>query len=140
MVDNFVEFWACPYPDGPTTTEQPWQTQNSTKLSTTLPTSILIGCTYHHRTSVAVPKLDTVNPNSSNLHPYLLHISIMSDKNIFRDFMDVIKNSLILKSCASRYNVHSRSIKKLLDEDVSRQLSRTRQEKEPLRSCNLQAR
>ena len=83
---------ACPYPDGTTTTEQQWQAQNATQLFPTLPTSILIGWTYHHRTSVAVPKHHTVNPHPSNLHPYLLHTSFMSDKNLFRAFMDFSRN------------------------------------------------
>ena len=35
---------ACPYLDGPTSTEQQWQAQNSTQSTPTLPTSILPSC------------------------------------------------------------------------------------------------
>ena len=62
----------------------------------------------------------------------------MSDETFFRDFMDVLKNSSTLRSCASRYNIHSRIIKNLLDEHASQQLSRTNQEKEPLVDANNQ--
>ena len=79
------------------------------------------------------PKPHTVNPHPSNLHPYLLHPSIMSDKNhVFCDLMDVFTNSSTLRACSFRYKVHSRIIQNLLDEYYSCQLSRTRQEKEPL--------
>ena len=94
------------------------------------------GWTYHHRTAVAGPKLLTVNPHPSNLHPYLLHPSIMSKENLFCDFVDVVKNSSTLRACDSRYNVHSRIIKNLLDEYESHQLSRTRQGMEPLVNTN----
>ena len=97
---------ACTYPAGPTNTEQQRQAQNATQLFPNLTTSILIGWTYHHRIAVAGPKLHTVNPHPSNLHLYLLHPPIMSDKNLFRAFMDVVKNSSTLRSYASRYNVH----------------------------------
>ena len=62
-----------PYPTGPTTTEQQWQAQKSTKLPPAIPTSILIDWTQHYRTAVAGQKPHTVNPHPFNLHPYLLH-------------------------------------------------------------------
>ena len=62
----------------------------------------------------------------------------MSGKDLFRAFMDVVKNSSTLRNCASKYNVHSRIIKNLLDEYESHQLSRTRQEKEHLVDTNNQ--
>ena len=92
---------AYPYPAVPAATEQHWKAQNTTQLFPTLPTSILIVWIYHHRTSEVGPKLHTVNPHPSNLHNYLLHRSIMSEKSIFRDFMDVVKNSSTLRACAS---------------------------------------
>ena len=52
--------------------------------------------------------------------------------------MDVVNNSSTLRACASRYNVHSRIIMNFLDEYESHQLSRTRQEKEPLVDTNNQ--
>ena len=52
----------------------------------------------------------------SNFHPYNLHPSIMSDERLFCAFMDVVNNSLPLRTCASKYNVHSRNIKNFLDE------------------------
>ena len=60
----------------------------------------------------------------------------MSDENLFRDFMDVSKNSSTLRDCSYRYKVHSIIIKDLLYEYESHQLSRTRQEKEPLVDTN----
>ena len=62
----------------------------------------------------------------------------MSEENIFRSFMDVVKNYSILRSCASRYNVNSRIINNLLDEYEYHQISRTGQEKEPLVGTNNQ--
>ena len=50
--------------------------------------------------------------------------------------MDVVKNSSTFRACASRYNFHSRIIKNILDEYESHQISRTRQEKEPLVDTN----
>ena len=94
--------------------------------------------TYHHITSVAGPKRHTFNPHPSNLHPYHLHPSIMSDINLFRAFMNVVKNSSALMACSSRYNVCSRIIKNLLDEYAYHQLLRTRQEKKPLVDTNNQ--
>ena len=52
--------------------------------------------------------------------------------------MDVGKNSSALRACAFKHNVPSRIIKDLLDEYESHQLSRTRQEKEPLVDTNDQ--
>ena len=118
---------------GPKTTEHQCKAQNATQYTTTLPTSILIDWTYYHRIAVAGPRHHTVNPHPSDLHP-----SIMSNKILFRDFMDVVKNSSVLRACASRYNVCSRIIKNLLDEYESHQISRTRQEKEPLVDTNNQ--
>ena len=129
---------AYPYPDGPITTEQQWQSQNATHLFPILLTSILIGHNYHHRTAVLGPKLHTVNPYPSNLQPYLLHPSIMSDKNLFCDFMYVVKNVSTLKTCTSRYNVHSIIIKNLPYEYVYHHISRTRKEKEHLVDTNNQ--
>ena len=80
--------------------------------------------TYHHIKVVAGPKLHTVNPYTSNPH-----LSIMPDNIILCDFMDVVKNSSTLRTCASKYNVHSRIIKNLLDEYEYYQISRTGQEK-----------
>ena len=91
-----------PYPAGPTATEQQWQSQNATHLFSILLTSILIGHNYHHITAVAGPKLHTVNPYPSKLQPYLLHPSMMSDKNLFYDFMYVVKNFSTLRACTSR--------------------------------------
>ena len=82
--------------------------------------------------------MPALNLHPSNIHPYILHTSIMSGENIFRDFMDVVKNSSTLRNCASKYNVHSRIIKNPLDENESHQISRTRQEKEPLVDNNNQ--
>ena len=124
--------YACLYPYGPTNTEQQRQAQNATNLFPTLPTSILIGWTYHHITAVTGPKRHTVNSHPPSLHPYNLHCSIMSDKNHFCSFMDVVKNSSPLRTCAAIYHIHSRVIKNLIDEYESHQISRTRQEKEPL--------
>ena len=124
--------YACPYTDGPTTTEQQWQAQNATQSFPTLPISILIGWTYHHRTEVAGPKRHTVNPHPSNLHPYHLHPSIMSDENLFHAFMDVVNNSSPFRIRASIYHIRSRVVKNLLDEYEYHQIPRTRQEKEPL--------
>ena len=82
-------------------------------------------------------KLLSPNPQPSNLHPYLLHNFIMSDKNhVFCAFMDVITNSSTLRACSFRYKVHPRIIQNLLDEYHYHQLSRTRQEKEPLAETN----
>ena len=50
--------------------------------------------------------------------------------------MDVVNNSSILRSCASRYNVHSRITKNLLDDYEYNQLSITRQEKETMVDTN----
>ena len=72
-------------------------------------------CNYQHRTAVAVPKRHTVHPHPSNLNNYHLHPSIISETDIFRDLMDFVKNSSLLRTCASRNNVHSRNIKILLD-------------------------
>ena len=85
---------------------------------------------------MADPKRHTVHPHPSNLHPYHLHTSIMSDKDLFRAFMDFVKNYLPLVTCASKYKVNSRIIKNLLDEYKYHQLSRTRQEKEHLLDTN----
>ena len=126
------------YPAGPNTIEPQWWYQNATHLFPILLTSILIGHNYHHRTTVAGPKLHTVNPYPSNLQPYLLHPSIMSDKNLFCDFMYVVKNFSTLRACTSRYNVHSIIIKNLLDEYEYQHMSRTRKEKEPLVGTNNQ--
>ena len=71
---------AFPYTAGPTTTEYQRKAQNATQLFPTLPTSILIVWTYHHRISVAGPKRHTVNLHPSNLHPYILHLSIIIGK------------------------------------------------------------
>ena len=81
-------------------------------------------CTYHHRTAVVCPKRHTVNPHASNLHT-----SIMSDNNLFCAFMYVFKNYSTLRISASKYKVHSRIIKKLLDEYEYHQIYRTSQEK-----------
>ena len=63
----------------------------------------------------------------------------MSDKNpIFCAFMDVITNSNSLRASSFRYKVHSRIIQNLLDKYYSRQLSRTRQDKEHLVDTNNQ--
>ena len=62
----------------------------------------------------------------------------MSDNNIFRAFMDVVKNSSTLRTCTSKYRVHSRIINNLLYEYEPHQISRTRQEKEPLVDTNNQ--
>ena len=43
-----------------------------------------------------------------------------------------------MRSCSSRYNLHSRIIKNLLDEYEYHHISRTRQEKEPLVYTNNQ--
>ena len=84
-------------------------------------------------------KLLAPNPHPSNLHPYLLHPSIMSDENyLFCAFMDVVTNSSTLRACSFRYKVHPRIIQNLLDEYHYHQLSRTRQEKEPLADTNNQ--
>ena len=56
----------------------------------------------------------------------------MSDENLFRDFMDVAKNSSTLRDCSYRYKVHSTIIKDLLYEYASHQLSRESQDKEHL--------
>ena len=94
--------------------------------------------TYHHRTVVTGPKRHTVHPHPSNLHPYHLHPSVMPDKDLFHAFMDFVQNSSPLRTCASKYNVHTRIIKNTLDEYESHQLSITRQEKEPLVDTNNQ--
>ena len=79
------------------------------------------------------------NPHPSNLHLYLLHPSIMSDKNnIFCAFMDFSTNSSTLRACSFRYKVHSRITQNLLDEYYSHQISRTRQDKYPLVDTNNQ--
>ena len=60
----------------------------------------------------------------------------MSDKDLFHAFMDFVNNSLPLRTCASKYKFHSRITNNLLDECESHQLSRSRQEKEPLLDTN----
>ena len=70
---------ACPYPDETNTIEHQWQDQKATQSTPTLPNSILIGWTYHHRTAVAGQKFHTVDPHPSNLHTYHLHTSIISE-------------------------------------------------------------
>ena len=85
---------------------------------------------------MAVPKIHTVQPHSSNLHTYFIHTSAMPDENLFRAFMDVVKNSSTLSSCVSRNKVNSIIIKNLLDDYESHQLSRTRQERERLVDTN----
>ena len=60
----------------------------------------------------------------------------MSDINIFRAFMDVVKNSSTLRAWNFKYSVHSRIIKNLLDEYEYHQISITRQEKETLVDTN----
>ena len=62
----------------------------------------------------------------------------MSDENLFRDFMDFVKNSSTLSACDFRYNIHSRIFKNILDEYESHQLSRTRKIKEALVDTNNQ--
>ena len=89
----------------------------------------LYGWTHHHTTAVVVPKLHKFNLQPSNLHIYHLRPSITSDKNLIRAFMDVVKNISTLRACAYKYNVHSRTIKNLLDKYESYQISITRQEK-----------
>ena len=62
----------------------------------------------------------------------------MADNNIFRAFMGVVENSSTLRTCAPKYNIHSRIFENLLDEYESRPLSGTRKEKESLVDTNNQ--
>ena len=89
--------------------------------------------TYHHKTALVGSKI-----YPSNLPPYHLHPSIMSEKNIFCAFMDFVKNSSMLRACASKYNVHSRIINHLLDEYESNNIPIAKQEEEHLVDTNNQ--
>ena len=62
----------------------------------------------------------------------------MSDINLFCALLDFVKNSLALRACAFKYNVHSIIIKNLLGEYKSHQINKKRQEKEPLVDTNNQ--
>ena len=72
----------------------------------------------------------------SKLHPYCLHSSIMTDNNLFRAFMYVVKNSSPLRTSTPKYKVHSRIINNLLYDYEYHKIYRTRQENEPLLDNN----
>ena len=82
---------------------------------------------------ICLPPIPTL---PTSIFIYSILPSCLTKNHIFCAFMDVVTNSSTLRACSFRYKVHSIIIKNLLGEYYSRQLSRTRQEKEPLAETN----